>query len=521
MRKAPTKTSSPELQKVNSQKSQPAEKGSGAEAAVKQPPQKRGRKPGKCAKKLVELETVNNPEKGGGMSEAKKWDKGFSAAEGSNQIKVLKGDLTAQVVQHGPGDCMTGGEKTETVHESKNTDKPAETLDQIDLSPIKPSQDKAKNVKSLARNSRKKQQEEAKDSAQQESSLCDVSVEVNVDEDSMLNRSTVTISFEDFVRSQSQDETDPGIEQSTEEQNPSEAGETEAAKPDVPPAGEASSGEPCLQVSPRTVTIQADVHVASPKHEPAPVGKLASIFNRKKGAASPKEALPSTPVEAGPQSPPASLVKRKSNVVLEEDDLELAVLESDSAPKCGETERKQFMAAFKQAASDRSKTKVAKSVGKQKHTEEKGETDQAAESEAASPSPATPQDNKVVEMKAARKGRKKAKGAKEAADTQSAAAAPEKETTGTLVEADVGAPEEPSASSPPTAPVLRRSRREAAVKPVPESQSTTPARKIRQCSRADTQSPARLRKSKHGVFVAQMILCDSDTSQSPIRYGMH
>lgn len=518
MRKAPTKTSSPEQQKVNSQKSQPAEKSSSAEAAVKQPPQKRGRKPGKCARKLGEHETVNNPEKDGGVSEAKKGDKGFSAAEGTDKIKVLKGDSTAQVVQHGPEDCITGGEETETVNESKKTDKPTEALDQIDLSPIKPSKDKVKNAKSVARNSRKKQQRETKDSAQQESSLCDVSVEVNVDEESMLNRSTVTVSFEDFVRSQSQDDTDPstaGVEQSIEEKNPPEAEETKAAKLDVPPAGEASSGEPSLQVSPRTVTVQADVHVVSHKQEAAPVGKLASIFSRKKGAASPKEPFSSTQAEAGPRSPPASVAKRKSNVVLEEDDLELAVLESDSVPKCGETERKQFLAAFKQAGVDRSKTKV----GKQKHTEEKvvEETDQATESEAASPSPATPQDNKVVEKKAARKGRKKAKGAKEAGDAQSAAATLEKDTASAAVEADAGTSEEPSVTSTPTAPVLRRSRREAAVKSVPESHPTTPTRKTRQSSRADSQSPARMRKSKHGVFVAQMMLCDSDTSQSPIR----
>lgn len=518
MRKAPTKTSSPEQQKVNSQKSQPAEKSGSAEAAVKQPPQKRGRKPGKCARKLGEHETVNNPEKDGGVSEAKKGDKGFSAAEGTDKIKVLKGDSTAQVVQHGPEDCITGGEETETVNESKKTDKPTEALDQIDLSPIKPSKDKVKNAKSVARNSRKKQQRETKDSAQQESSLCDVSVEVNVDEESMLNRSTVTVSFEDFVRSQSQDDTNPstaGVEQSIEEKNPPETEETKAAKLDVPPAGEASSGEPSLQVSPRTVTVQADVHVVSHKQEAAPVGKLASIFSRKKGAASPKEPFSSTQAEAGPRSPPASVAKRKSNVVLEEDDLELAVLESDSVPKCGETERKQFLAAFKQAGVDRSKTKV----GKQKHTEEKvvEETDQAAESEAASPSPATPQDNKVVEKKAARKGRKKAKGAKEAGDAQSAAATLEKETASAAVEADAGTSEEPSVTSTPTAPVLRRSRREAAVKSVPESHPTTPTRKTRQSSRADSQSPARMRKSKHGVFVAQMMLCDSDTSQSPIR----
>lgn len=503
MRKAPTKTSSPEQQKVTSHKSQPAEKSGSVDAVVKQPPQKRGRKPGKCSRKLGEHEMVTNPEKDSGVSEVKKEDKGFSAAEGTDNNKVLKGDSTAKVVQRSPGDCITGEELTGAVHESKNAHEPAKPLDTIDLSPIKPSKDKVKNAKSVARNSRKKQQQEAKESTPQDSSLCDVSVEVNVDEESLLNRSTVTISFEDFVRSQSQD--DPRTEEKEEE--------TEAVKLDVPPSVEASLGEPCLQLSPRTVTIQADVHVVSPKQEAAKVGKMASIFDRKKAVASPKEPLSPAHVEAGTPSPTTSLVKRKSNVVLEEDDLELAVLESDSAPKCGESERKQFMAAFKQAAVDKSKTKVGKSAAKQKPTEEKvsDEPDKVAENEA--PSPATPQGNQVVEKKAARKGRKKAngaEGAKEAVDAQSTSA------ESAVVEADAKE-EEHSVTSTPTAPVLRRSRREPAVKSVPESQLTTPARKTRQRSDADSQSPARIRKSKHGVFVAQMMLCDSDTSQSPIR----
>lgn len=520
MRKTPAKTSSPEQpQKVNGHKSQPAEKSSAVEVLVKQPSQKRGRKPGKCSRKLGEHEAVNNAEKDACMSEGKKGAKGFSAAEGTDKMKVLASDSSVQVVQQGPGDCITGAEKTETEHESKNMDKPMETLNTIELSPIKPAKDKVKNAKSVERNSKKKQPREEKDSAQQESSLCDVSVEVNVDEESLLNRSTVTISFEDFVRSQSQDDTDPGTagEQRAEKKNHSEAEEAKTAKLDVPLGGEASSGEPSLQVSPRTVTIQADVHVVSPKQRAAAVGKLASIFNRKKGSTSPKESLSSPSAATGPQSPSASVavVKRKSNVVLDEDDLELAVLESESVPKCGETERKQFMAAFKQAGVDRSKTKPGKSVGKQKNGEGKDfdETDKAAESEAVSPSPATPQDSKVVKKKAPRKGRKKVNWVEDTVDTQSAAAALEKESASVVVEAD-DETEEPSVT---TALVLRRSRREAAIKPVPESHSTTPLRKTRRGSSTTSQSPTRIRKSKHGVFVAQMLLCDSDTSESPIR----
>lgn len=535
MRKAPTKTSSPEQQKDNSKKSQLDEKSSSVEAAVKQPSQKRSRRAAKASRKLVEHETVSVPEKDSSTIVEKNDDKRCSAVDADKSGSVLKGDSTVQVVQHSPEDCVTGGGKAETVqvkngnHEdgSKNMDNvnPAKDLNCLELSPIVPTKDKVKNVKSVAQNSRKKQHGETKVSAQDETSLCDVSVEVNVDEDSLLNRSTVTISFEDFVRSQSQDEADENAagKQGTETKNLSEAEQLNTDQLDIPKAGEdvAASGEPSLQVSPRTVTVQADIHVVSPKQE---AGKLASIFNRRKGATSTKEVVSSPHIDAGAQSPSASVaVKRKSNVVLQEDDLELAVLESESTPKCSDTERKQFMAAFKQASLDKSKTKPAKSLGKQKPTEEKvlDETDKAAEDETASPSPAPSQDNKVVKKKPARKGRQKAKEENEAIPTQPTAGAHVEETANAAAQGG-DKKEEPPITSTSTTPVLRRSRREAVVrptpesKPTPESTPTAPLGKTKQLSGAASPSPAKTRKSKHGVFVAQMV-CPPDADQSPIR----
>lgn len=529
MRKAPTKTSSPEQQKDNGQKSQLDEKSSSVEAVVKQPSQKRSRRAGKASRKLVEHETASVPEKDSSAIVEKNDDKRCSAAEADKSGSVLKGDSTAQVVQPRPEDCITGGGKTETVqvkngsHEdgSKNMHNanPTNDLNCLELSPIIPSKDKVKNVKSVAQNSRKKQHGETKVSAQDESSLCDVSVEVNVDEDSLLNRSTVTISFEDFVRSQSQEGADENAagEQGTGTKNLSEAEQLNTDQLDIPKAEEdvAVSGEPSFQVSPCTVTVQADIHVVSPKQE---AGKLASIFNRRKGATSTKEVVSSPHIDAGAQSPSASVaVKRKSNVVLQEDDLELDVLESESTPKCSDTERKQFMAAFKQASLDKSKTKPAKSLGKQKHAEEKvsDETDNAAEDETASPSPAPSQENKVVKKKPARKGRQKAKEENEAITIQPAVTVHVEEMANTAAEGG-DKKEEPPITSTSTTPVLRRSRREAVVKPTPESTPTVPLRKTRQLSGAASLSPAKTRKSKHGVFVAQMV-CPPDADQSPIR----
>lgn len=529
MRKAPTKTSSPEQQKDNGHKSQLDEKSGSVEAAVKQPSQKRSRRAGKASRKLVEHETVSVPEKDSSTIVEKNDDKRCSAVEADKSANVPKGDSTAQVVQPSPEDCITGGGKTETVqvkngnHEdgSKDMDNanPTKDLNCLELSPIVPSKDKVKNVKSVTQNSRKKQHVETKVSAQDESSLCDVSVEVNVDEDSLLNRSTVTISFEDFVRSQSQDKADENAagEQSTGTKNLSEAEQLNTDQLDIHKAGEdvAASGETSLQVSPRTVTVQADIHVVSPKQEP---GKLASIFNKRNGTTSTKEVVSSPHIDAGAQSPSASVaVKRKSNVVLQEDDLELAVLESESTPKCSDTERKQFMAAFKQASLDKSKTKPTKSLGKQKHTEEKvlDETDKAAEDETASPSPAPSQDNKVVKKKPARKGRQKAEKETEAITTQPAAAVHVEEMANTAAEGG-DKKEGPPITSTSTTSVLRRSRREAVVKPTPESTPTAPLRKSKQLSGAASLSPAKTRKSKHGVFVAKMV-CPPDADQSPIR----
>uniref|UniRef100_UPI0037E7891F ATPase family AAA domain-containing protein 5 n=1 Tax=Semicossyphus pulcher TaxID=241346 RepID=UPI0037E7891F len=563
-RKGPSskeKSSSPEQSKENCQMSQLPEKHGVREATVKQPPQKRRRKASKAARKLVEAETVSSTLEESCMIVEEQHESRDSAAEAISSCGVLGSDTAALLVQLSTEACIPAGKSennaTKTVsleraekdgHDPEGGAKRGESvklkpeLNFIELSPIIPLKEKAKQVKSVVRNSRKKQQQEAKPAEpvekEKDDSLCDVSMEVNVDEASQLNN-TVTISFEDFVRSQDEGEEDTGDAQGKEDDGKitTEAEEMDTEQMDIAEAEEkVSSAEPPLQVSPRTLTFQAEVHAVSPKQEAAKAGgKVASIFNRRKGVMSPADVASPPHTEAGQPLPSTSLtVKRKSNVVLQEEDLELAVLESESTPKCSEAEKKQFMAAFKQPGLDGSKTKPVKSQGKQKQVGEKvvEDAEKVAEEDGESqPSvekdPAASPDNKAAKKKPARRGRKKAKEEKEAVNPLPDAPAPVEETVAMIVEVDDKKEELPMTSTP-SIPAVRRSRREAVVRQSPEAAPTTPIRKTRKHNESKDaaaalpdESPANMttpkrRRSKHGVFVAE-VLCPPDLKESPIR----
>lgn len=490
-RKAPTKTSSPEQLKDDCQKSKLEEKNHTLEAEVKKPLLKRSKKSSKAARKHVE--TVLSTEEDCVLVE--QLDKRQSSAQADE--RVLSGDEVVNVTP----ETFTGGKLDMTVgeKEKRHDNKPRiqSELDSIELSPIVPLKDKAKKVKSNVPHVRKKQQQEE---VETESSQCDVSMEVNIDETSQLNSSTVTISFEEFVRSQSQD-----IDEENEVDGiPAATGEIGSPKENV------RCVEPVLQGSPQTVTIHAEVHAVSPKQDAVAAKKVASIFNRRKGAASPLEPVSPTQMEARHKlSSFAPLVKRKSNVVLEEEDLELAVLESESTPKCTNVERKQFMSAFKQPALDGSKTKPGKSQAKTKQPVEKAEDITEKEEESAVPPPTEephPSFKRAAKNKLSRKRQKK-----EENKAVSASPAPEKELALTVDDSEV-----PITSTPST-PAVRRSARGAVVRQT--STPATPVRRPRQPSdpnSADVHPPAKIRKSKHGVFKAEM-LCPPDIKQSPIR----
>lgn len=497
-RKAPTKTSSPKQLKDDCQKAQLREKPHSLETEIKKPIQKRSRKCSKGARTLVEVETARSTEKDCVIIEQQCNERESSAQTGNDIINpipeacfpVEKLDITA----------------TETVSEKvehhNDVSKIQSKLDIIDLSPIVPSMDKAKKVQSDVPYAWRKQQQEE---IETESTLCDISMEVNVDETSHLNSSTVTISFEEFVRSQNQDINEENMV------NDIPAGTKEM---DRNPEENACSGEPVLQGSPQTVTVHAEVHVVSPTLDAEAAKKVASIFNRKKGATSSTEPILPGRMEARHRQPSsAPLLKRKSNVVLEEEDLELAVLESESTPKCTDIERKQFMAAFKQPALDGSKNKPGKNQGKAKQLIEKVED--VIEKEADSASPPLAEEAPLVSKKAAknklaRKGQKKDEN-----ETVSTSLTPAKK----LVPTVDGGKTIPVSSTPSTPPssAVRRSARGAVIRQT--STPETPIRRPRQPSEsksAAVHSPAKIRKSKHGVFKAEMV-CSPDVEQSPIR----
>ncbi|XP_069050757.1 ATPase family AAA domain-containing protein 5 [Lepisosteus oculatus] len=230
------------------------------------------------------------------------------------------------------------------------------------------SEGKGKRGKPDARSSRgtkaeqQQQPQPLADSQESEPSLCDTSLEVHVDEASRLNDSTVTISFEDFLESQKQQQ---------EEQAEEKRGDPESPEPvAVAPGGvdvraDADPGAP-QRASPRTLTVQAEVHQDSGgPRSPELARRVASIFVRK-GEDGGAQGRTSEPAEAERTELLPAMPKRRSNVVLEEQDLELAVIEAAAKPKCSQAERKQFMNAFKQPAGESLRGKARKGPGKQK-----------------------------------------------------------------------------------------------------------------------------------------------------------
>ncbi|XP_014342593.1 ATPase family AAA domain-containing protein 5 [Latimeria chalumnae] len=186
-----------------------------------------------------------------------------------------------------------------------------------------------------------------------ESTFSDASLEVNVDKMSWLNDSTVTVSFEDFLKSQEESRFDLTVESKTSELND---GEIEDGGSAVEPMGT----EVTQQVSPRTLTVYAQVHSVpqtptSSRPSRKISKKIASIFLKKKDC-EPKRLEPVLLDSESPEKVDLLAQKRRSNVVIEEGELELAVLEVGShvleKPKCTQEEREQFMKAFRQPVSE-------------------------------------------------------------------------------------------------------------------------------------------------------------------------
>uniref|UniRef100_A0A4W5R9B4 ATPase family AAA domain containing 5a n=1 Tax=Hucho hucho TaxID=62062 RepID=A0A4W5R9B4_9TELE len=531
------KGSTPEQTKENCLGPQPSESPASLDSPVRRPakpPQKQGRKPSKVARQLQETDA----DAGSTETEECVVLEGPGDGEGSEGNVVssscgfLGSDTAALLAQFSADAGMAGDtcgkndpgvacpEKAQKDNHPKVDSKkmaPAKKKESCNGSPKIPRKDKVTVSKAKAKHQQedKETEEYVPEVQEAELSLCDASLEVG--EASQLNGSTVTISFEDFLQTQGEEEVgeESGVDPEPEDTL------------DVPKAN-----EPCpLQISPRTLTIQAEVHTISPGHKPVLVAekKMASIFSREKEGSLAAVAV-KTASSPRPQSRPEMLPapKRKSNVVLQEEDLELSVVESESStPKCSQTERKQFMSAFKQPA------KPGKGPGKQpvdKTLEEAGEEAAEEENHSAAPTEEQPGKN-AAKKKPQRRGRKKAM---EQESVPSPAALEDHvpmETEAVETDSPLGLesntkakPEaEPTTSTPTT---VRRSTREAPRRQTPVVDPVTPVRKTKKERVKDAaavtedcpgqRSTPKSDKSRHRVFRAQMV-CPPDKTGSPIR----
>uniref|UniRef100_A0A8C6VI96 ATPase family AAA domain containing 5 n=1 Tax=Naja naja TaxID=35670 RepID=A0A8C6VI96_NAJNA len=170
----------------------------------------------------------------------------------------------------------------------------------------------------------------------------------------MTPHNTVTVSFEDFLKSQGEH-----IEQIPREKTPDDFVASEKANVD----------QDSQDLPLKKVTVLAQIHSVPPKSLRSQ--KIASIFVNQKSKAKVKKCPASSEREYIEQV----TQKRKSNVVIAEEELELAILESASSEtvksKCTAEERYQFMKAFRQPGADIVKNVAKRGPTKQKEVEEK------------------------------------------------------------------------------------------------------------------------------------------------------
>ncbi|XP_051888910.1 ATPase family AAA domain-containing protein 5 isoform X2 [Pristis pectinata] len=213
--------------------------------------------------------------------------------------------------------------------------------------------------------------------------LSEKKLEPTTEETSSQNNSTVTVSFEEFMKNQ----------ESTEALAEKGAGiHSESSKSGS--LVENTSLTVPQPVSPKTVTVHVQVHPSPvstlPRISKVKQQKIASIFLRKKPdpedeVAEIQEASPHS-ADATDPAPP-----RRSNVVIAEEELELSVLDiTEKSPvkaKSGRAEREQFMNAFRQPlTAELAKNGVKKVMQKPRGSKEGVATSEAAEEGSDNPS---------------------------------------------------------------------------------------------------------------------------------------
>lgn len=180
-----------------------------------------------------------------------------------------------------------------------------------------------------------------------------------------LKDSTITVSYEEFLKSHKENEVEQTPDSTVSICIPSETVEDTVRSDSM---SDPETYEISQQTRFKTVTVLAQVHPIPPKK----TGKIPSIFLKQKQVE--MESSLSDPENE------QAVQKRKSNVVIHEEELELAVLEAGSSdavkPKCTLEERQQFMKAFRQPVSDALKNGVKKSSDKQKELNEKSSNEE-------------------------------------------------------------------------------------------------------------------------------------------------
>ncbi|XP_065549987.1 ATPase family AAA domain-containing protein 5 isoform X2 [Lathamus discolor] len=358
------------------------------------------------------------------------------------------------------------------------------------------------------------------------------------DKTSQVNNSIITVSFEDFLKSQGENNIDH-IEEDTKPTTDKPTTAKEVDKSDA--VSDPERCEESQQLPLRTVTVLAQVHSIPPRLAPLykeqkGSRKIASIFLKQKGCVGENESSP--PLLDGEQTEQVTQ-KRRSNVVIEEEELELAILEtagSDSLkPKCSLEERHQFMKAFRQPTSDVVKSGIKKAPGKQKQAigksakEKEGPEDGIASNkglESGVPEDSSPKNNGTKPKrprKNPKKGnRRKASETKETNVSDTSSYYKGEDSGANVLTKENTLDERISAS--PKANELRRSLRQKQIKP---SKNVTPKKPHMKDTFSEeessgclllTSTPKARKQSlkKSNVYKAEVITMPFDGS-SPIR----
>ncbi|XP_056309473.1 ATPase family AAA domain-containing protein 5 [Danio aesculapii] len=484
--------------------------------------------------KQVSQEVSGKPVRGQGQKRGRKTkDKKKSKEE---DVQVVTDDVVLIESPGGSEESETAGLSDQTCPDNKESglrknatvgDSSALTVNKtVESSEKKPLLKKdGGNKKSALRRNRKaksdcEENKECVGDAQEP--VCDA----NSEECAEKKSSTVTISFLDFMHNQSHEEE----EESNAFPNTNTA-ETSSEVNASNNAGDSAVGP--LQVSPRTLTIQAEVHPISPDHhESLKVSKefkVASIFSRNKKSQPKDEKRLSDPLsEVKPDVLPD--LKRKSNVVLLEEDLELDVVESCSNPKSTEAERKQFMNAFKQPSLDGVKNKPNKGQSKtsqvQEQVQEAAEKEPEEKTSEKKPEVTSSEKNEETKSfsgdkkKKVRKSGKKGR-AKKPEDKQDTTPKSKEPPTEIEVEKESSSPEKDNTEKPVRE--LRRSTRDlscrqttAAPQKKEKQENTAKEDETQNIPSPSLASTPRAQRPKRGIYRAE-ILCPSNTKGSHIR----